>query len=128
MLLPNCTTYNTRNLFNNLSYTYDQQYDKTLDIYLRLRRGSAFDLIEQKDLFYAVQDKVLLLMNYDIDRAVQLLVNNTNRVPVRKNFCSFINFIIDRNSSAATAKGTEDFTPISTSAVCKRPSRWEGLP
>ncbi len=64
-------------------YTYDKQYDKTLHIYLRLRRGNAFDLIQEHNLFDSIRDKVALLMTYDQEKAVQLLVSNTDRVPVR---------------------------------------------
>jgi hypothetical protein len=63
-------------------YTYDKQYHKTLEIYLSLRRGNAFQLIKEHNLFDSVRDKVALLMEYDKDKAVQLLVANTDRIPV----------------------------------------------
>lgn len=87
-------------------YTYDQQFDKTLHIYLRLKRPHAFDLIGtypyprtpphahgradelrlpsgKYNLFHAIQDKVLLLIECDQDRAIKLFVDNVDKVPVR---------------------------------------------
>jgi len=63
-------------------YSYDKKYDKTLEIYLRLKRGNVFELIRQHSLFDAVQDKVLLLLEFDEQQAVQLLVSNTDRIPI----------------------------------------------
>lgn len=66
-----------------LRYTYDKQYDKTLEIYLRLKRDKAFELIRDHNLFNAVRDKVKVLMQYEEEKAVQLLIDNTERIPVR---------------------------------------------
>jgi hypothetical protein len=50
-----------------------------------------FDLIKDYNLFDAVRDKVLLLMQYDKDKAVQLLVSNTDKIPV----CAISMVVID---------------------------------
>ena len=63
-------------------YTYEGQYDKTLHIYLRLKRPEAFSLIEKYSLFGSVQDKVALLMDFDQKRAISLFVKNTHSIPV----------------------------------------------
>eukprot|EP01111_Echinosteliopsis_oligospora_P016112 TRINITY_DN6578_c0_g1_i1.p1 TRINITY_DN6578_c0_g1~~TRINITY_DN6578_c0_g1_i1.p1 ORF type:complete len:893 (+),score=224.14 TRINITY_DN6578_c0_g1_i1:30-2708(+) len=64
-------------------YTYDKQFDKTLEILLKLKRGRVFELIKKHNLFDAIQDKVLLLMEFDdSEEAVRLLVDNTDKIPI----------------------------------------------
>lgn len=63
-------------------YTYDKQYDKTLDIWLRLKRGNVFELIKQHNLYPAVDDKVVLLMEFDREKAVDMLVTNAGKIPI----------------------------------------------
>ncbi|CAG8660098.1 10427_t:CDS:10, partial [Acaulospora colombiana] len=46
-------------------YAYNQEPDKALEYNLRLRRPNVFDLIREYNLFSAVQDKVVLLMDFD---------------------------------------------------------------
>ncbi|CAI2161428.1 16876_t:CDS:10 [Funneliformis geosporum] len=46
-------------------YAYNHQPDKALEYNLRLLRPNVFDLIREYNLFSAVQDKVLLLMEFD---------------------------------------------------------------
>eukprot|EP01119_Soliformovum_irregulare_P019120 TRINITY_DN5998_c0_g1_i1.p1 TRINITY_DN5998_c0_g1~~TRINITY_DN5998_c0_g1_i1.p1 ORF type:complete len:882 (+),score=254.78 TRINITY_DN5998_c0_g1_i1:60-2705(+) len=65
-------------------YTFDKQFDKTLEIYLRLKRGNAFDLIKEHDLFDSVRDKVALLMKYDAGKATSLLINHLDRIPIEQ--------------------------------------------
>eukprot|EP01117_Protostelium_nocturnum_P020637 TRINITY_DN938_c0_g2_i1.p1 TRINITY_DN938_c0_g2~~TRINITY_DN938_c0_g2_i1.p1 ORF type:complete len:911 (-),score=318.10 TRINITY_DN938_c0_g2_i1:20-2752(-) len=65
-------------------YTYAKKYDKTLKILLQLKRGRAFEFIEQYQLFDTIRDKVQLLMNYDPKRAVELLISNIERVPINE--------------------------------------------
>eukprot|EP01133_Synstelium_polycarpum_P008140 gene8140-9554_t len=65
-------------------YTYDNQLDKTLDIFLKLKRGNVFELITQNDkLFDSIQNKVSLLIDYDKHEAIRLLVSNTDRIPIK---------------------------------------------
>ncbi|CAG8681179.1 15096_t:CDS:10 [Gigaspora margarita] len=82
-------------------YAYNQEPEKALEYNLRLRRPNAFDLIRKYNLFSAVQDKVILLMDFDQHfmsetqkanekkkveaknmPAVQLLIENTDSVPI----------------------------------------------
>uniref|UniRef100_A0A8C4NBS6 Vacuolar protein sorting-associated protein 41 homolog n=1 Tax=Eptatretus burgeri TaxID=7764 RepID=A0A8C4NBS6_EPTBU len=65
-------------------YTYDQRYDKALDIYLKLRHPDVFDLIGRHSLFNAIQDKILLLMEFDPQRAAKMLLENEDKVPINK--------------------------------------------
>lgn len=67
---------------HNHRYTYDRQYDKALGIYLELKKGPVFELIRDFNLFDAVKDKVLSLVNFDKEKAVQLLVTNPDRILV----------------------------------------------
>ncbi|KAF9282310.1 Vacuolar protein sorting-associated protein 41 [Mortierella alpina] len=46
-------------------YTRDERADKALEYFLRLRRPNVFDLIREHDLFSAVRDKAILLMEFD---------------------------------------------------------------
>ena len=63
-------------------YAYNGEYEHTLHIYLRLRRGDAFGLISDRNLHDKVRDKVRLLCEFDEERAVALLVNSTDRIPI----------------------------------------------
>lgn len=83
-------------------YTYNNQPDKAIEYNLRLRHPDAFDLIQEYNMFDAVKDKAMLLMEFDQHLlskeenkstkptqmpAVQLLVKNTDAIPVK---CTFI--------------------------------------
>uniref|UniRef100_A0A8C8G388 Vps41 beta-propeller domain-containing protein n=1 Tax=Oncorhynchus tshawytscha TaxID=74940 RepID=A0A8C8G388_ONCTS len=46
-------------------YTYDQRYDRALEIYLRLRHKDVYQLIHKHDLFSSIEDKIVLLMDFD---------------------------------------------------------------
>ncbi|GES86213.1 vacuolar assembling protein VPS41 [Rhizophagus clarus] len=46
-------------------YAYSGQPDKALEYSLRLRRPNVFELIREHSLFSAIEDKVLLLMEFD---------------------------------------------------------------
>ncbi|KAK9762214.1 Vacuolar protein sorting-associated protein 41, variant 2 [Basidiobolus ranarum] len=46
-------------------YNSNRQLDKALEYYLRLRRPDVFELIKANNLFSSVQDKVVLLMDFD---------------------------------------------------------------
>eukprot|EP00041_Stephanoeca_diplocostata_P024167 m.605583 g.605583 ORF g.605583 m.605583 type:complete len:910 (+) comp22465_c0_seq3:156-2885(+) len=63
-------------------YTHDKQFDKALHIYLKLKRGKVFNLISTYNLFDSIQDKIVLLMEFDAEKAAELLVNTTSRIPV----------------------------------------------
>ncbi|ORX62542.1 vacuolar protein sorting-associated protein 41 [Hesseltinella vesiculosa] len=84
-------------------YTYNNQPDKAIEYNLRLFRPNAFDLIQEYDMFEAVKDKAVLLLEFDqhlLEKtkrddpttstkpsslpAVQLLVKNTEVMPPSK--------------------------------------------
>ncbi|KAI8139914.1 hypothetical protein BJV82DRAFT_625472 [Fennellomyces sp. T-0311] len=89
-------------------YTYNNQPDKAIEYNLRLRRPNAFELIQEYNMFDAVKDKAVLLMEFDqhlleseekkrqeggspksIKKrtqmpAVQMLVKNTEAIPPNK--------------------------------------------
>ncbi|CAO3594593.1 unnamed protein product [Absidia cylindrospora] len=81
-------------------YTYKNQPDKAIEYNLRLRRPNAFELIQEYNMFDAVKDKAVLLMEFDqhlIKKdhdqqtkklsampAVQLLVKNTEAMQPAK--------------------------------------------
>lgn len=79
------------------SYTHNSQFDKAIEYNLRLHRPYAFDLIRQHNMFSAIKDKAMLLMESDeylLGKeknenkkatempAVQLLVQNVDSIPV----------------------------------------------
>jgi hypothetical protein len=82
-------------------YLVNRQPGKALPYFLRLRRPHVFDLIREHNLFTAVQDQALLLVDFDQERkgkvneeedvesakgrhgaAIQLLVDHTHSIPV----------------------------------------------
>ena len=83
-------------------YLVNRQPGKALPYFLQLRRPHVFDLIREHNLFTAVQDQALLLVEFDQERkgkmdededigsakgkhgaAIQLLVDHTHSIPVR---------------------------------------------
>ncbi|KAI9306269.1 hypothetical protein BJ944DRAFT_160178 [Cunninghamella echinulata] len=46
-------------------YTYNNRPDKAIEYNLRLRRPNAFELIQEYNMFDAVKDKAVLLMEFD---------------------------------------------------------------
>lgn len=81
-------------------YTANRQPGKALPFFLRLRRPNVFDLIREHNLFTAVQDQALLLVEFDQElmekkrkdggtvedekgAAIRLLVEHTHSIPVR---------------------------------------------
>ncbi|KAM3580631.1 Vacuolar protein sorting-associated protein 41 [Umbelopsis sp. WA50703] len=87
-------------------YTYNGRPDKAIEYNLRLRRPNAFELIREYNMYEAVRDKAVLLMEFDQylleeqDKAepdestpkkpptempaVQLLIENTQAIPPKK--------------------------------------------
>ena len=60
-----------------------KQYAQALQVYLRVGRSDVFALISNLELFSAVRDKVLALMQFDSAQAIQLLIENVERIPPR---------------------------------------------
>uniref|UniRef100_A0A8C5PZ75 Vacuolar protein sorting-associated protein 41 homolog n=1 Tax=Leptobrachium leishanense TaxID=445787 RepID=A0A8C5PZ75_9ANUR len=65
-------------------YTYDQRYDQALEIYLTLRHKEAFELIHKHDLFSSIKDKIVLLMDFDKEKAVDMLLDNEDKISIDK--------------------------------------------
>lgn len=65
-----------------LLYLYDGQYEKTLHIYLRLKRTQTFELIRRHNLFGSIRDNIVLLLETDLPHALLLLTEHTDRVPI----------------------------------------------
>ncbi|KAK3247688.1 Vacuolar protein sorting-associated protein 41 [Cymbomonas tetramitiformis] len=62
-------------------YMADGQRERALGIYLQLQRPGLFDFIEQHKLHGAVSDKAVLLMQLDLERAIDLLVEQAALIP-----------------------------------------------
>uniref|UniRef100_A0A672T8Y7 Vps41 beta-propeller domain-containing protein n=1 Tax=Sinocyclocheilus grahami TaxID=75366 RepID=A0A672T8Y7_SINGR len=63
-------------------YTYDQRYDRALEIYLKLRHKDVYQLIHKHNLFSAIKDKIVLLMDFDKEKAVDMLLDNDDKISV----------------------------------------------
>ncbi|CAM6008740.1 unnamed protein product [Sphagnum balticum] len=61
-------------------YVRDKQYERALAIYVELQKPYLFDFIQQHNLYAAIHNKVVPLMRLDGKQAVQLLVNQSNRI------------------------------------------------
>jgi hypothetical protein len=85
-------------------YTANRQPAKALPFFIRLRRPNVFELIREHNLFTAVQDQALLLVEFDHDLrskevcadlnergvAITLLVYHIHSIPVRHFHVSLI--------------------------------------
>ncbi|XP_077125384.1 vacuolar protein sorting-associated protein 41 homolog isoform X2 [Ranitomeya variabilis] len=65
-------------------HTYDQCYSQALEIYLTLRHKEVFDLIHKHNLFSSIKDKIVLLMDFDTDKAVDMLLDNEDKISIDK--------------------------------------------
>ncbi|XP_076806786.1 vacuolar protein sorting-associated protein 41 homolog isoform X1 [Clavelina lepadiformis] len=65
-------------------YTADNRFDRALSIYLRLQDPEAFQLIRKHNLYKALQENILPLMQFreQQQEAVDLLLDNMEYVPV----------------------------------------------
>lgn len=63
-------------------YTRLTRYDKGLAIYLKLGHTDVFNLIHKHNLFDSIQDKIIMLMDFDKEKAVKMLIDNIDKVPV----------------------------------------------
>jgi len=48
----------------------------------RLKHKDVFQLIRKHDLFGSISDKIVNLMEFDKDQAVNMLLDNMNKIPV----------------------------------------------
>ncbi|XP_073534361.1 vacuolar protein sorting-associated protein 41 homolog [Phyllobates terribilis] len=65
-------------------HTYDQCYSQALEIYLTLRHKEVFDLIHKHNLFSSIKNKIVLLMDFDTDKAVDMLLDNEDKISIDK--------------------------------------------
>ncbi|KAK7123924.1 hypothetical protein R3I93_022129 [Phoxinus phoxinus] len=65
-------------------YTYDQRYDRALEIYLKLRHKDVYQLIHKHNLFSSIKDKIVLLMDFDKEKAVDMLLDNEDKISIDK--------------------------------------------
>ncbi|KAM4688354.1 vacuolar protein sorting-associated protein 41 homolog [Discoglossus pictus] len=65
-------------------HTYDQRYDEALKIYLTLRHKEVFELIHKHNLFSSIKDKIVLLMDFDTEKAVDMLLDNEDKISIDK--------------------------------------------
>ncbi|KAF4801471.1 Vacuolar protein sorting-associated protein 41 like protein [Turdus rufiventris] len=63
-------------------YTYDQRYGRALEIYLTLRHKDVFQLIHKHNLFSSIRDKIVLLMDFDSEKAVDMLLDNEDKISI----------------------------------------------
>ncbi|XP_064614137.1 vacuolar protein sorting-associated protein 41 homolog [Liolophura sinensis] len=77
---------NDRTLLQSLAdlHTYEKRFDKALAIYLRLQDPGVFKLIHKHNLFDAINDKIVQLMQFDRDQAVNMLLDNIDKIPIEK--------------------------------------------
>uniref|UniRef100_A0A8C4RPL1 Vacuolar protein sorting-associated protein 41 homolog n=1 Tax=Erpetoichthys calabaricus TaxID=27687 RepID=A0A8C4RPL1_ERPCA len=91
---------NNRTLLTTLAelYTYDQRYDKALEIYLRLRHKDVYQLIHKHNLFSSIEDKIVLLMEFDKEKAVDMLLDNEDKISVSiTHFFSYLHKLFKRD-------------------------------
>lgn len=63
-------------------HALDHRYDRALKIYLHLRHPDTFELIKKHNLYDALKENVVLLMEFGKEQAVTLLLENTAHVPI----------------------------------------------
>eukprot|EP01083_Nonionella_stella_P289010 983564_1 len=73
-------------LMDSLAELYQKNgmEDRALSIYLQTRKGDVFGLIEKYDLFSNVKDKVVELMEFDKDKAIELFRTHSDQLPVQE--------------------------------------------
>jgi hypothetical protein len=79
--------YEARNAVNTVLrealaelYILQNRKDLALGIYLQLQRPEVFDFIAKNRLFPSVQNKIVLLVQLDAQRAISLLVNHSEQI------------------------------------------------
>lgn len=59
-------------------------------MHFRLKHKDAFDLIYKHNLFDSISDKIVLLMEFDKDAAVKMLLENMDKCPVSSTSHSYL--------------------------------------
>ncbi|XP_072268322.1 vacuolar protein sorting-associated protein 41 homolog isoform X2 [Pyxicephalus adspersus] len=65
-------------------HIYDKCYSQALEIYLTLRHKEVFELINKHNLFNDIRDKIVLLMDFDTEKAVDMLLDNEDKISIDK--------------------------------------------
>jgi hypothetical protein len=92
------------------SYLYNRQYGKALPYFLRLRRPGVFDLIRDHNLFTAIQDQAVLLIEFDRDlqrsrkrdstaSESEPTINVDSRLPHASSHSAAIDLLVDHTHS-----------------------------
>jgi len=61
-------------------YSHEKKYDRALAMYLKLQHQDVFRLIAQHNLFSAVHDKILALMELDANQACTLFLEHSTQI------------------------------------------------
>uniref|UniRef100_A0A0L8FIC4 Vacuolar protein sorting-associated protein 41 homolog n=1 Tax=Octopus bimaculoides TaxID=37653 RepID=A0A0L8FIC4_OCTBM len=65
-------------------YIFQKRYDKALTIYLQMKHKDVFNLINKHNLFDSITDRIVQLMEFDSEKAVILLLDNIEKIPIKK--------------------------------------------
>ncbi|XP_069111688.1 vacuolar protein sorting-associated protein 41 homolog [Argopecten irradians] len=63
-------------------YSFERSFDKALAIYIKLRHKDVFSLIYKHDLFDSITDKIIQLMEFDCEQAVDMLIGNMKKMSI----------------------------------------------
>jgi vacuolar protein sorting-associated protein 41 len=74
----------SEHLLNSLAllYCFQQEYDKALFVYLKLKKSDVFDFIDKHDLYFSIKNQIRELIEFDEVKALELLVNSTEKIPI----------------------------------------------
>ena len=67
----------------------------------RMKHKDVFSLINKHVLFDSITDRIVQLMQFDREKAVKLLLDNIDKVPVSVSLCILFNYFSKNNISSA---------------------------
>lgn len=62
-------------------YMFTEDFARAVDIYLKLRDGAVFEVIEKHALYRTLTDSLVEFMDFDADKTLEILSANTASVP-----------------------------------------------
>ncbi|KAL3832067.1 hypothetical protein ACJMK2_023745 [Sinanodonta woodiana] len=65
-------------------YSFDKDFNQALSIYLKLKHKDVFALIQKHSLYDAISDNIVELMEFDEEQAIQMLIDNVQKIPIDK--------------------------------------------
>ncbi|KAJ5066815.1 vacuolar protein sorting-associated protein [Anaeramoeba ignava] len=65
-------------------YSKTDKHEQALDIFLKIKKGDVFGLINEHNLFDSIVDKVQQLIEFSVEETIDLLVKNNDRLPIDK--------------------------------------------